>query len=334
MKFLVIGDPHISDKAPSTRKDDYTEAIFKKLEFAIELANSKEVSCIIIPGDIFHRKIPTHNSHALIRRTLSLFRNSKSPIFVVAGNHDYYGSLDNLDRQPISVLVEAGACRLLSSDTNFLVSEGNVTASISGSSYKPQLDCGSDENINQLYELNHSPGADIKIGVFHQMILPDGMTFFDEYVNFSDLYYINSDLIVCGHYHGGYSPALVKSYNKYFLNPGSISRGSADSLNLNKDPFVTLVHINKVENSLELDHETFFVPHEDSSLVFDIKGIERKKENLALKEFISNLTEFEAESLDSETPSGILRILKSMGADEHLVQLADKYLNYVSERVS
>ncbi len=81
--ILLIGDPHLASRTPGFRKDDYMEAILKKLEYSLTYA--KEQHCLpIILGDLFHW--PRDNSTRLLTRLIRLFE--KQQILSVTGNHD------------------------------------------------------------------------------------------------------------------------------------------------------------------------------------------------------------------------------------------------------
>lgn len=53
MKFVVIGDVHLSDKPPGSRKDTWAQDILDKLAFV--LAQAKERGCegVVQLGDLF-----------------------------------------------------------------------------------------------------------------------------------------------------------------------------------------------------------------------------------------------------------------------------------------
>ena len=93
MRFGLIFDVHASDKTPSTRKDDYKAAVLKKLEFVVEESNKRHYDAILMLGDLFHKKIPSHNSHSLISALISIFQKSKAPFYIIAGNHDILGNI-------------------------------------------------------------------------------------------------------------------------------------------------------------------------------------------------------------------------------------------------
>lgn len=323
MKIGIIGDPHASDKPPETRKDNYSQAILDKLEFCIEEGNNRKYNAFIIPGDIFHRKIPAHNSHSMVSSLITIFEKSKCPIYVVAGNHDISGNLTNLYQQPLYVLSCSGAVTLLDNRNPVVLTDGDFRVSINGAPHSASRD---QKDASILYDLNHDEKANCKIGIFHQMILPVGATFFNDYINIDALEDINSDILVDGHYHEGFNPTVLEHKDKFFVNGGSISRGSSSQFNLQKRPVFVELLLEKHGDNFDLVYDDIEIPCEDSTKVFDTVAIKKRKETQEMKAFIENLNEFEAESLSTQSPDGILKMLDVMGMSKELQQVAEGYL--------
>jgi len=121
VKVLLLGDLHLSDKAPSGCTDSYTDDLFALLAEAATFAVHCE--CVVVAGDVFHLKAPIRTSHRLVLRTIEAFRAFKVPVYVVAGNHDIQSDrLDSLlAQQPLGVVIESGAARLLEGFTEYPV---------------------------------------------------------------------------------------------------------------------------------------------------------------------------------------------------------------------
>lgn len=95
MKYMIIGDQHVADRAPSSRKDTYRQDILDKLAWIIEEANRQEVDAVLNLGDVLHVKRADRNSHGLIQELARIFGTSNAPVIVCPGNHDMCVSQDS-----------------------------------------------------------------------------------------------------------------------------------------------------------------------------------------------------------------------------------------------
>lgn len=320
MKVAVVGDLHLADNPPSLRVDNYKEAILNKVRFILHSSLNEGVSAVCFLGDIFHKKIPSHNSHSLIRELISILNDNPLPKLTIAGNHDISGTEQNLQKQPISVLVESGAVQFVT-DKMFYLDGGSFKLGIYGHHYTTSKD-----NKNNIEEYNPPENdADIILGLFHQMILPDGMSFFENYINFSDMHSLPIDIVAVGHYHGGFEPALQSSKGKWFLNPGAVSRGSSDDTTLNRQPKFTILNIDYAAGNKVISSYDVQIPVEPAESVFDVNKVERRKELSKLKDFVNKLSDIEMNTSEISTEY-IVRLLKQFGMPDRLEHLAVKYL--------
>ena len=329
MRFVVVGDVHIADAAPSTRKDDYKNVVLGKLKFIIDYVNQEnaqyqQISAILMCGDLFHKKIPFHNSHSMISSLISIFEKSKAPIFIIPGNHDIHGNMSTFENQPLNVLVQSGVVTLLNNQAPIIFNDPDLSCSVNGLAFSPLLD---NKNAAEFYNLNHV-NAHVKISMFHQMILPDDKKFFENYINFSDLANVNADVVICGHYHEGYNPSIRFEHNKYFLNGGSITRGTAEQANFDKEPkFVDLAVYRNDSGEVTIKGTDVIIPYVAAKEVFDFNVIDRNKKKKDMHEFMDGLSEMESQSLSTQEPSGILNALKVLGLEPRLEPLAQQYLD-------
>ena len=86
MKFLVVGDPHISDKQISTRLDNYPETCLKKLiQIKDYCFSNSSIEKVIFLGDIFSNPITNKKFFNQIMDIFSQFRSEQC--YFITGNH-------------------------------------------------------------------------------------------------------------------------------------------------------------------------------------------------------------------------------------------------------
>lgn len=112
-KIAIIGDVHLSDVQVTTRLDNYNEAILAKLEFIRDYCNQNDIEEMFFLGDLFHRKSAQQTTHQTIARLITLFESFDARVWTIIGNHDYNGSIDSFDKQPLNVLHTCGALNIL-----------------------------------------------------------------------------------------------------------------------------------------------------------------------------------------------------------------------------
>lgn len=105
MKIAIVGDPHISEKTPRCRVDNYLETVLGKLEF-IAKNNDK----VIILGDLFHIH---SNSTLLFNLVYQMFSKYPNKFISILGNHDiFHNNISALNRTTIGSLVYTGVLDL------------------------------------------------------------------------------------------------------------------------------------------------------------------------------------------------------------------------------
>lgn len=131
--LLFIGDPHLSSRIPGFRKDDYTGAILKKMEFAINYAAEHFLLPILL-GDLFN--LPRDNSNRLLTHLMRILEGRL--VLGVTGNHDTTES-ELQDEDSLSVIVAAGRLRLLDQSGPWRGIVNKVPLCIGGSSWSEKI---------------------------------------------------------------------------------------------------------------------------------------------------------------------------------------------------
>lgn len=267
MKVILVGDLHLSDRAPSSRTETYTDDLFDKLEEVNNIAVEVQAKAIIFAGDLFHIKSPTRNSHRLVLRFINWAKSAPCEVMAVAGNHDIsYDRYDTLSSgQPLGVVFASGAVKELVGWTDSLPIYG-----------LPWLQHWDDENevMSALCEWhNRSDGFSSKsLVVTHAPFFPPGKEppyeFFPT-TRFSELLGAEASVFY-GHIHDPHGVYKVNSVN--FCNNGALSRGSLTENEVTRGIYVTVYDFDTgVFSSVP-------VPHKLAEEVFLIEEVTERRQ--------------------------------------------------------
>jgi predicted phosphodiesterase len=106
--LLFIGDPHVSSRRISRRKDDYLSSVLGKLTHCAELCRTHGLYPVIT-GDLFDRS--NDSDLRMLNRLVKVLREFPWPPLVVEGNHDRaQTALDEGDA--LHLLAQVGAVEL------------------------------------------------------------------------------------------------------------------------------------------------------------------------------------------------------------------------------
>lgn len=106
MKFLLIGDPHIMERRPICRVDEFMEAQEQKWEFIREKAEYADY--VLCPGDLFE---DWDASKELVNRSFDLLPDN---LIVIPGNHDLpRHNIRKIHKSAMGILWKAGKIRVL-----------------------------------------------------------------------------------------------------------------------------------------------------------------------------------------------------------------------------
>lgn len=232
--ILLVGDIHLSDKAPSSCTETYCDDLFDLLEQTVDIANSMD-AIPIWAGDVFHVKTASKTSHRTVQRAIRLIDRYKHPLRIVPGNHDMsndrFQSL--YETQPLGVLLEAGA-RLLKGWDEDIPVYGVPWMQGFGSGTLPH-EFG--ENLDGWGDPQLDQGTSLMVA--HAPLYPPGgelsyenipmQRWADEMGNEGNCYY--------GHVHDFHGINAVGGVT--FCNAGAITRGSLTESHLTRKVLVT-----------------------------------------------------------------------------------------------
>ncbi len=277
-------DVHLSDRAPSSRTDDWADAVFDKLGQVRDLAREVNAAAIIDGGDFFHIKSPGRNSHALVNRTAEHHSTYPCPVYCTPGNHDaVYGDYSFLPQQPLGVLYSTGVFKRLYDEHEAVFRRsGGFTVRVVGIPYH-----GTTYDMERFTSIEKGD-EDILICVAHVLASHKGGTMFEgeDIIKYADLVDTAPDVYLFGHWHK--DQGVKEIGGKQFVNIGSLTRGSLSQDNMDRIPSAAVLRC--TEQGVEIEVKPLNVrPAEE---VFDVEGRARQvKRQVEMDSFVEAIRE-------------------------------------------
>lgn len=311
VKYVLINDVHLSDRAPASCTDTYLDDLFDLLGQAASIAEHRGAA-IVLAGDVFHHKTPSRTTHATVMRLIQWAQQTDAPVYAVAGNHDLsHDRVSSLgETQPLGVVFASGAITELDGwmpggqpvygvpwQMNY--NEINVTEALAD--YRDDFD----ERQHRLVVTHaplYPPGKELKYEYYPAAAWAEAMG--------------NRGTVHYGHVHEPHGVYLVDGVR--FSNCGALSRGSLHEHNLTRTPRVAV-----------WDSTTGFIEHlplnaKPAEEVFRLAAAEEKKAKaLDLRNFLSNV---EATRLDITSSASVIAHLRETSQDEGLIALVERLL--------
>jgi exonuclease SbcD len=276
-------DVHLSDRAPSSRTDDWADAVFDKLGQVRDLAREVNATAIIDGGDFFHIKSPGRNSHALVNRTAEHHSTYPCPVYCTPGNHDsVYGDYAFLPQQPLGVLYSTGVYKRLYDEHEAVFTHDGITVRVVGIPYH-----GTSYDMERFTSIKKG-GEDILICVAHVLASHRGGTMFEgeDIVKYADLVDTAPDVYLFGHWHK--DQGVEEIGGKQFVNIGSLTRGALSQDNMDRIPSAAVLRC--TDKGVEIEVVPLNVrPAEE---VFDVEGRARQvKRQVEMDSFVEAIRE-------------------------------------------
>lgn len=134
MKFVAMGDLHVTNKKPKLRKDrDYLLSIIQKLDQIYEYACVNNAKVVIQPGDFFDSsKASDYLKQLMIAKLREYQQKYGITTLTIFGQHDLRFHSSDVKNTPLAVLEAAGVLTILDNqipttidDVNFYGSSWN-----------------------------------------------------------------------------------------------------------------------------------------------------------------------------------------------------------------
>jgi DNA repair exonuclease SbcCD nuclease subunit len=298
-------DVHLADRGPSSRTDDWADAVFDKLGQVRDLAREVNASAIIDGGDFFHIKSPGRNSHSLVHRTAEHHANYPCPVYCTPGNHDaVYGDYSFLPQQPLGVLYSTGVYKRLYDEHEavFIVPSDRhpehlsesmgFTVRVVGIPYH-----GTTYDMERFTSIEKGD-EDILICVAHVLASHKGGTMFEgeDIIKYADLVDTAPDVYLFGHWHK--DQGVEEIGGKQFVNIGSLTRGSLSQDNMDRIPSAAVLRC--TEKGVEIEVKPLNV--RPAVEVFDVEGRQRQvKRQVEMDSFVTAIRDALQPAKEGET---------------------------------
>ncbi|MCR2042711.1 metallophosphoesterase family protein [Anaerosalibacter massiliensis] len=238
MKILFFTDTHIRGTTPANRKDNLVDTLEEKFNEVLDISNKHNVDYILHGGDLFDRP---DVSISIVSRFVTILNKFKMPIYIICGNHDIYGhNPDTINRTMLGLFNSIGTVNLIDENQIVFLKKDDVTVQLTGQPYIYNID---DNNSLNRYIINDvDPKADYSIHMVHGMLLDKPFIKGIPYTLIYDIKSTKADITLSGHYHSGFG--IIKSNDKYFVNPGSLIRITNSLKEIERIPQVVLIDLN------------------------------------------------------------------------------------------
>lgn len=284
-------DVHLSDKAPSSRKDDWTETVLGKLKQTIRVANKVGAAAILDGGDFFHIKSPGQNSHNLIRQVADLHEECNCPVYANVGNHDcVYGDYSYLDQQPLGVLFSTGVFQRCYDEHEAIFEEDGVKVRVVGVPYH-----GTKYEMDRFDSIERGD-EDFLVVIAHVLASNEGGHMFDneDIIAYADLMDHPADLFCFGHWHKNQGVQVSEDGSKTFVNIGSLTRGALNQDSMHRKPAMALLEFDPAKGVQVKVVKLKVQPPED---VFDVERRQQARErNHTIDQFVQKIQSTLADS--------------------------------------
>lgn len=280
-------DVHLADKAPQARLDDWVDTVSDKLAQVGDIARRVGAQAVIDGGDFFHVKSPGRNSHHLVRKTIEIHEDYPCPVYACVGNHDcVYGDYAKLPQQPLGVLYEAGVFRRLYDEHEAVFEVDGVKVRVVGIPYH-----GTTYDM-QRFDIKKGD-EDYLVVAAHVLASEGGGSMFEgeDIVRYSDLYDLDPDVWVFGHWHKDQGITKAESRDgrpRLIVNVGSLTRGSLSEDQVDRKPAAVAL----IFNHDEVQHVRFDLEVASKEEVFDIASrVRHETRSMALDGFVKKMKE-------------------------------------------
>jgi DNA repair exonuclease SbcCD nuclease subunit len=224
-KIYFVGDVHLQEQSPISRKDSYPTSILNKLSEIGNLVKENNIDAVIFSGDIFSTSAITLK---YFKRCVKAFRDIPCPCYSIVGNHDIpRNNLDLMEDSPLDLLFSVGVLNHLDTLTYDDVF-------IKGIDYTKDLVSSTNALVNMTKDLVKN--YDYSILVAHRYF--NTPMFGVDNITPEELENLNYNMVFLGHAHDEYED--LKVGNTLLFRIGSLSRGTKANSQLYRENIYVL----------------------------------------------------------------------------------------------
>ena len=296
-KIYFVGDVHLQEQSPISRKDSYPTSILNKLSEIGNLVKENNIEAVIFSGDIFSTSAITLK---YFKRCVKAFRDIPCPCYSIIGNHDIpRNNLDLMEDSPLDLLFSVGVLKHLDTlEFNDVV--------IKGIDYTKDLV----DSTKVLAEMNK--GLDkYTILVAHKYF--NTPLFGADNITPDELASLKYNMVFLGHAHDEYEDLDIQGTKLYRI--GSLSRGTKANSQLYRENIYVLEF-----DTLTKSYKRIKVPCLPISEAFKDKIFIEKQEEIQ-KNLDEILIKFEYSQEDS-----IYDYMDKIEIDKEIKDLITSYL--------
>ena len=237
-RIAIVVDPHLRGRPPRSRLDDFQAAILRKLTWVVDYCNEQNITCMLIPGDLFDSFAVGVTTIGDLAVTLQRFYGV---ILTIPGNHDLIaGNPETKWRTPYYMLSRLGVTKDLDRKV-YMIDGGAGRKNICVSGHGFTYETDTPEGMKQFDPEAPPCDSAVRIHMVHSMLLAKAPGFDMRHTLIEDVR-SDADVIVSGHDHSGFGVVRRKD-GKLFINPGSIARLSASEAEMNRQVQIAVIDV-------------------------------------------------------------------------------------------
>jgi len=293
--FLV--DPHLTNRNPRSRIDDYKETCLRKFSFVCNEA-AREKALLILSGDVFHTPIQLVS---FANEVTYIIRHSGVRAVVIPGNHDVVSyNFARIKDTSLGSLIVSGVVPLLKS---IKVGVWQIVAHKYG---EPVVD------------LSPDPGCNL-IVVSHSFF---GNTFGDKMnITKEEVEELDARLLLLGHDHTQYPPHKIAGTT--IVRPGSMTRATSHTCNYSRIPSFARIVLDVDSPKFKLSYKE--IPHLAAEEVYTMAN-ETVESSIDSFDDVRSLIESIRTSGGSTSP---FEVLDAMGLSAEVHSRCEDYMHHV-----